>query len=120
MNKEQFKSILTKAKHVILETEANKNLDLNDAFYDHYDDLAPEVFAGFSRSRIYSPGFKLYVQQVLDMVYELDVTTEKRNKREVKVFSGNDQGFNNILNLNDFRKRKHGNSANGVRSIRTS
>lgn len=120
MDKEQFKSILIKAKHVILETEANKNLELLEAFCDHYDDLAPMVFAGFSENRIYSPGFKLYVQQVLDMVYELDVTTDMRKQREVIVFSGHKQVIGNILNFNDFRNRKNGNSANSVRSIRTS
>jgi len=116
MNKETFKSLMVKAKHIIIETESNKNIDLMGAFYDYYDDLAPFVFPQtFSRQRLDSPGFKLYVQQVLDLVYELDRTTRTRNEKLEKAFE-----MPNVLNLNDFRMRKHGHSANGDRSLRTS
>jgi len=120
MNKELFKSILNQAMHVIIETEANKNYELNDAFYDFYEDLAPVVFpTTYSEQRLKSPGFKLYVQQVLDLVYELNMTTEARNNRKEKAFDVPIKVANNVLNFSDFRKLKNGKFSNGVRAIKT-
>lgn len=119
MNKEQFKLKLIKAKHVIADTEANRNIELIEAFYNYYDDIAYDVFEGFSENRIFSHGFKLYVQQVLDMIHELDVTTEARNKKEAEQFSEH-KAIGNVVSFSNFRKKRYGISANGYRSINTS
>jgi hypothetical protein len=100
MTEEQFKSMLRKAMLVINDSEERKDPELQRAFYSFYEKTAPMVFPkSYEVSRLLSPGFKLHVQQVLDLIHDLDETTETRNQEQQK-FS------DNVFVLNNFRKQK--------------
>lgn len=76
MDEEKFLDIFKKARILIDHAKKFDHLLRTGDFYVYYDKYAWGVFADYGKERIYSPGFKLFIEQAMSMVLSMDATSE--------------------------------------------